>query len=128
MLGQATDPDARVDWLFSAPEGAPVTAFCTVACGGSARACALALDTALGSPPGLLVFGTPSATLIPDPVFVTSARGRAALLRRVLLSVDARGRRALLARAEATDACTAAALNAEAERHRHTHAPVKPAQ
>jgi len=128
MLGQIVTPVDRADWLLSAPEAAPIAAFCAINCSDSLRSCALALDDALGSTQGLLAFGTPSEALISSEDFVQSPRGQAALLRRVLLAADARGRRQLLARAEQTDICAADLLNAETVRYRYVRTPVVPAE
>lgn len=127
LMGRMIAPEDRADWLLGAPEATPIATFCRTACADTMRACALALDTALGSVQGLLTFGSPSATLIPEDAFAASARGQSALLRRVLLAADARGRRALLARATETDACVGSALHAEAERYRYVRAPLQAA-
>jgi len=113
----ARDAAARVDWLLSAPEAGAVAAFCAAQCPGSIGACALAVEDALGSARTLLVFGSPSERLIEAGVFHASPRGQAALLRRILLNVDARGRRSQAARAAEHDACFAARLEAEAQRY-----------
>lgn len=119
LLGAPVADDDRADWLLSAPEAAPLAAFCAARCADELRACVLSLDDALGSAPGLLAFGSPSEALIPTADFVQSPRGQAALLRRVLLSADARGRRQLIKTAADTSACAAEALSAEAERYRY---------
>ena len=117
FLSEPPEPAALADWLMQAPESAPVATLCTDACPETARACALAAAEALGSHATLVTFGTPSKRLIPAEAFNPSPRGRTALLRRVLLNVDARGRRGQLARAQERDACFGALLEAEAQRY-----------
>ncbi|MGY6410231.1 MAG: hypothetical protein ACXIUV_04290 [Alkalilacustris sp.] len=109
--------DALADWLLSAPEAAGIAALCTDRCGADPAACARAAHTALASDRALLVFGTPSETLIDSETFHASPRGQAALLRRMLLAADARGRRAQIAAVEAVDSCLAGLLQTEAQRY-----------
>lgn len=116
-LGQPLQEAALADWLLAAPEAAVLVRLCRDRCGASQRACALAGMEALGSYRSLLVFGSPSEALIPTERFAASPRGQAALLRRMLLAVDARGRRGQMAAAEARDPCLAGLLEAEAKRY-----------
>jgi hypothetical protein len=118
-LGRPVPPEAREDWLLTAPEAAPIAALCSARCAATQATCATALADAIGSTAGLMIFGTPSEALVPTETFVQSPRGQGALLRRILLSVDARGRRQMQIAAQETDACAAALIEAEAERYRY---------
>jgi hypothetical protein len=111
------DPADLAAWLLSAPEAAQVAAFCSGHCADTAPACALAVVEALGGQRTVLVLGSPSERLIPAETFSTSRRAKTALLRRVLLAVDARGRRLQLEQAQGRDACFAGALADEAQRY-----------
>ncbi len=116
-VGQEVAEADLADWLLSAPEAAGIAALCTDRCNTDTAACALAAHGALASDRALLVFGPPSERLIDANTFHASPRGQSALLRRMLLAVDARGRRAQFARVEAVDSCLAGHLQAEAQRY-----------
>lgn len=117
QLGAPPAPGALADWLLSAPAAAPIAVLCRDRCPDAPGACALAAQEALASHRTLLSFGSPSEALIPADRFHASPRGQSALLRRMLLAVDARGRRTQLARVRARDTCLADLLQAEAERY-----------
>ena len=121
--GTAAGPDdaALAGWLLTASEAGPIGAFCADRCAETADDCALAAWEALGSYRALLLLGSPSERLIPAATFHESARGHTALLRRVLLAVDARGRRRQLAQAEERDSCFAGQLETEAQRYMPRH-------
>lgn len=110
-------------WLRDATEAAPLRALCDTVCPQSAGSCTLAAYKALGSHQRALSLGSPVEGLIPTADFVTSPRGRATVLRKIMLSTDARGRIGLLTRTKATDMCLADVLNAEFARYR-IHLPV----
>ena len=116
-VSRAPEPEALSGWLMAAPEAAPVAAFCADLCGQSAADCVLAVAEALGSHSTLVTFGSPSERLVPGEAFHHSPRGHAALMRRVLLNVDARGRRGQIARAREADSCFGELLEAEAQRY-----------
>ena len=112
------DAENLSNWLAEAPATRPLQALCAALCPESAPACRLAAHAALGSHGAVLTLGSPAEMLIPEALFLSSPRGRQAILRRMLLSTDMRGRAALLARAHATDACLGAHLAAAAESYR----------
>lgn len=118
MIGHPPDPASAAQWLRENRDVFPaIAAFCDANCGAAAGNCAQAAYEAFASYPMLATFGSPSATLIDPLRFAESPRGQGALLRRLLLTVDARGRRSLIERAEETSACFAEALRSEAQHY-----------
>lgn len=118
MMGAPPPEGGWAAWLAGNPAAAPIRALCEAECPGSQPACRQAAHAALGSHIAALTLGSPVEALISQDEFLASARGRAAVLRRMLLAADARGRPALIARATETDACLGTRLVAEAERYR----------
>lgn len=117
LLGEEVAAEDLEGWLLSAPLARPLAAFCRAHCPATAGACARAALSAMGGFLPLAVFGSPSETLLPAEDFAESAKGRAALLRNILLLVGGRGRAALAARASHTDDCFGAELLAEWKRY-----------
>lgn len=113
------DPQALADWLASAPVASPLAALCARVCPDSQSACLLSAYQALGSHGALMTLGSPVESIIAQDIFVASARGQSAIVRRILLSVDARGRRIMLARTAQEQQCLAGALDAENQRYRY---------
>ncbi len=119
--GRASEPPpdgaALAHWLLSTPEAAPIAALCSDRCPETRSDCALAAWDALASHRALLILGSPSERLIPAEVFLSSRRGQATILRRIMLAVDARGRRLQIARAEDRDQCLAGLIESETQRY-----------
>lgn len=118
LMGEAGPAAGWADWLAESPVAAPFRALCAAECPDSQPACRLAAHAALGSQVAAVTLGSPAESLIAQDEFLASPRGRAAVLRRILLAADARGRPALIARATDSDACLGARLAAEADRYR----------
>ncbi len=113
LASGATLPLAELDaWLAAAPEAAPLAAFCAARCPADTASCGRALYGAMEGFQSIAVFGSPAATLIPEDRFAASARGQAALLRRVLLGRNIRGRALMATDLAAQSVCLAAALEA----------------
>lgn len=106
-------------WLADSPAALPLRVLCDLECPASAADCRMAAYAALGSHNALLTLGSPAESLISQEEFLASARGRAAVLRRILLAVDVRGRNALMARTRSADACMGERLEAENTRYRY---------
>lgn len=119
LMGETSAPEALDAWLAASPAAAPLRGLCDRDCPDTAAACRRAAHAAIGSHSAVLTLGSPAETLIPADVFAASPRGRAMVLRRILLAADARGRRALIARTAEADACLGALLEAESERFRY---------
>lgn len=118
LMGEAGPAAGWADWLAQSPAAAPFRALCAAECPESQAACRLAAHAALGSQVAAVTLGSPVESLIAQDEFLAAPRGRAAVMRRILLAADARGRPALIARATETDACLGARLAAEADRYR----------
>lgn len=119
LVGRASDPAVWDGWLASSPAAAPFAALCATECPQTAAACRRAAHAAMGSHTAALTLGSPVEALVRQDDFLASPRGRSALLRRILLAVDARARPALIDRTARSDPCLGARLAAEAERYRH---------
>lgn len=107
------------EWLATSPAARPLQALCDAECPESRPACLSASYAALGSHASLLMLGSPAERLIPDAEFLESARGRAAVLRRILLAADARGRARLIESARRGDACFGELMAGENARYRY---------
>jgi hypothetical protein len=104
------------DWLASAPLAAPLRGTCDAMCPASPVTCRRAAYRLLSEEHSWLVlFGTPSETLIPPEKWTASPRGQKAVLRVPL----ARGPRGYVIERDmrALDACLADALAAEVARY-----------
>ena len=119
MMGLSTVEGALGPWLAENPAAAPLRAICQSECPDSMVSCLAAAYAALNSHAAVLTLGSPTATLIPDPEFLVSLRGRRAGLRRMLMATSVRGRAGLIERAGNTDACLGALLAAENVRYRY---------
>ena len=116
------------DWLATDPLAAPLRSACDSACPATRTACALALYDAIGGYSGLLVMGSPVASLIADDDFAQSARGIESVARRIMLRHSARTRMTLLRDLAEQDSCAANWLEAEFKRYSPSKrsAPVQP--
>lgn len=119
------DPAAFDDWLASASLAAPLRALCEATCPDTARSCTRAGFELLSSSStdvavfdsghgDLLLFGSPSETIVAPESWNASPRGRAAVLRQP--EMHSRYAEAVLARVATRDACFAATLAGEAAR------------
>ena len=98
---------------------APLARLCDALCPGEGRpACRRTAFEALGSHDALLTLGSPVESLVAQDAFLSSPRGRATVLRRILMAAPMRGRRAMLARIETESQCLGVALVEEAHRYR----------
>jgi hypothetical protein len=118
LMGWPAPEAGWSDWLAQSPVAAPFRALCAAECPDSQAACRSAAHAALGSQVAATTLGSPVEALIAQDEFLAAPRGRAAVLRRILLAADARGRPALIARATEADACLGNRLAAEADRYR----------
>ncbi|MCB1396604.1 MAG: hypothetical protein H6898_11640 [Rhodobacter sp.] len=118
MMGETIDARDTDLWLASAEAAAPIETLCAATCpGDDAPACRSAAYRALNSHNALLTLGTPAETLVPQAEFLGSARGRATVMRRILLATPMSGRRAMLARVRTHSECLGTALSAENGRY-----------
>jgi hypothetical protein len=116
-MGERIDA-RRIDlWLANAEAAAPLSRLCAAVCPGAEATCRGIAYNALNSHNALLTLGTPAEALIGQARFLDSARGRGAVMRRILLSTPMRGRRALLARVATHSSCLGEALSAENARY-----------
>jgi len=116
----ANSTDLR-DWLEDSPLAMPLRAACATQCPDSARSCALALYTGLGSYPALLSLGSPVAKLVSDADFAQSPRGHQTIARQIMLRYMMRARDQMQVKLAQIDACTAGWLASEFARY----APVR---
>lgn len=119
LMGEPQDDATFLAWLETSPVAEPLRALCQATCGDSMPTCLSAAYGALASHNALVTLGSPIEALIPQTVFLDSARGRGTVMRRILQSTDARGRRAMLSGLRAQNECLAEALNAENARYRY---------
>jgi len=117
MIGVRIDARAVDMWLAESPAAAPLQHLCAVACPTEQATCRGAAYQALNSHTALLTMGSPAETLVSQADFLTSARGRASVLRRILLAGNMRGRLLMLDRLSQHSTCLTEALSAEHERH-----------
>lgn len=126
LMGDTVSAQTLDQWLANASAAAPLNSLCRAVCPGADREppCRAAAYRALNSHNALLTLGTPAETLVPQDIFLDSPRGRAATMRRILLSRPIRGRRALLSWVQGQSACLGEALGAENRRYH----PARPGQ
>lgn len=118
-MGSTLPPEALDHWLAESPLAAPLARLCDALCPGEGRpACRRTAFEALGSHDALLTLGSPVESLVAQDTFLSSPRGRATVLRRILMAAPMRGRRAMLARIETESQCLGVALVEEAHRYR----------
>lgn len=121
MPQQGGDGAALVHWMTVSPAAAPLSTLCAALCPAADRdACLLGAYGALDSHDAVLTLGSPAEALVPQAGFLASARGRASVLRRILLSVDMSRRRVLIARVTEGSSCLGEALRDENTRYRPT--------
>lgn len=124
LMGEPADSESLARWLAESPAAAPLSRLCDALCPGSAAPpCRLAAMGALASHDALLTLGSPLESLVPQETFLASPRGRASVLRRILLAVPMSGRRAMVAAVAAQSQCLGDALAAESRRHRPLGTP-----
>lgn len=123
-MGITLPPGDLDRWLAESPSAAPLARLCDALCPDEGKtACRRTALAALGSHDALLSLGSPVESLIPQETFLSSPRGRASVLRRILMAAPMRGRRAMLARVQAESQCLGQALIDEAHRHRPASLP-----
>jgi hypothetical protein len=113
----ASNDPARDTWLASDPLAAPLRAFCAATCPNTTATCLQAAFRLAGGYRGLLRTGSPSRALIAENTYAASPKSIAAILRGAMARDPLAGPRLVVEITE-TDACTGAALQAEAERFR----------
>lgn len=123
LMGQVMDARSVDRWLAASAAASPLAALCRAVCPESPEPCLSAGYGALASHDALLTLGSPAEALVPQEAFLASPRGRATVLRRMLLSSSMRARRAMLDRVGGQSQCLGAALLAEADRYRRVRTP-----
>lgn len=120
LMGAEATPDALVTWLRQSEAARPALALCEASCpAAELDACLISAYGAFASHAALLSTGSPVNALIPQESFVSTQRGQATTLRRILLSTEARGRRTMIARVQRETACLGDRLDAEQRRYRY---------
>lgn len=120
LMGESTGPDALLAWLHGSEAALPARALCEASCPqADMDSCLLSAYSAFASHTALLSTGSPINALIPQESFVSTPRGQAATLRRILLATEARGRRTMIARVQRESACLGERLEAEQRRYRY---------
>jgi len=117
LIGQPLDARVVDTWLDTSDAASPIAALCDAVCPDTGDTCRGTAYRALNSHNALLSLGTPSAALVSQAEFLASARGRASVMRRILLAVDLRGRRTMFAYMQEHSQCLADALIAENQRY-----------
>lgn len=114
IMGQGVENSALESWLLRNEVARPLASFCNSVCPDSVGTCARAGFAGLTGYRRLVMAGTPAAALIDEDIFSSSPRGRATLLRRVLLATSDPARQ--IASLGEVDACFARALQSELEK------------
>ncbi len=126
LMGLSVAPEGTALWLRESRAAAPLVALCSVVCPADASACLTGAYRAVGGHELLLRIASPAESLISQEVVLASPRGRASVLRRMMLAHTLRARGEMLARLQERAPCLAAALEAEIERYRRRLPALEP--
>lgn len=121
--GGSPQRDAMYDWLATSSVALPLRLACATECPQDTASCSHALYQAIGSYDVLVTHGSPVEALVSQERFVASARGTAALARRIMLMRSTRMRAAALEKLAKQSSCAADWLAVQFDAHTPSKIP-----